>query len=105
MSGELLFVGAGMSSTYKSSRAAVNCINGILTDKCQTGGDGSSDADMLNPWLELDLGIGRQVEWIIIYNRADSSYQDRLGYHELWMGDEPGVPLRLCAAATAPATF
>eukprot|EP00966_Prymnesium_polylepis_P076515 1773693-Prymnesium_polylepis.1 len=105
MSGELLFLGAGMSSTYSTTRPAVNCINGNLEDICQTGGDGSSDADMLNPWLELDLGISRQVEWIIIYNRAATTYQDRLGYHELWIGDEPGVPLRLCAAATAPATF
>jgi hypothetical protein len=60
-----------------------------------------------SPWLEIDLGGSKQVDWVSLYHEYDATPADfaLLGIYELWLGDESAKPLVLCAAATAPATF
>ena len=57
-----------------------------------------------SPWLEIDLGGSKLVEWVAIYNTARGIHAERLGFHEIWLGDDAGAPLVKCATTTAPST-
>eukprot|EP00966_Prymnesium_polylepis_P133696 3090326-Prymnesium_polylepis.1 len=70
-------------------------------------GTSTAYGDTTNPWLEIDLGGSKRVDWVSLYHKYDATPDDfaLLGTYELWLGDESARLLVLCAAATAPATF
>lgn len=79
------------------------CVDGITTDPfnaCQS-------FKQTGPWLMLDLKTPAAVSAVAIWNRDDDCCRDRLGHHQVWVGDsisghdadEGGV---LCYDGTAP---
>jgi hypothetical protein len=85
-------------SASMSSRDSFPCIDGSLDSICETEWEPS-------PWFQLDLGNVQHIKEVHIYNRKDARYQDRFGYHEIWLSNDTSTPYsHRCFMGTAPST-
>eukprot|EP00966_Prymnesium_polylepis_P234701 5429008-Prymnesium_polylepis.1 len=83
---------AQLSITYY---AASRCIDDSLTTACAT-------YTSTDPWLEIDLGALRQVEWVAIHQYTTSYYWTKLLEHEIYVSETSGTSMTLCSSQNAP---
>jgi hypothetical protein len=91
---ELTVASASLSTApWNAYCPASSCIDGVtISDvgaNCMFGrGDMChTQTNVLNPYLRLDLGMAAAVARVVVYNRGNCCWE-RLGYHEVWVGDE-----------------
>jgi len=71
---------------------AANCVDSHANTNCESADPGNTDN-----WLQLDLGSSQEVGYVRIWNGILSDpatlvHGERLGAHEIIVGDHPGEP-------------
>jgi hypothetical protein len=93
-SGELPALVA-IASTQTGSWKAENAVDG---DRSSTSifhsGWGKN-----KPWIQLDLGVRRAIQEVVIYHRGGMG-RDLFKYHELWISDDASTPREMCYNST-----
>eukprot|EP01062_Namystynia_karyoxenos_P005322 TRINITY_DN11880_c0_g1_i1.p1 TRINITY_DN11880_c0_g1~~TRINITY_DN11880_c0_g1_i1.p1 ORF type:complete len:833 (+),score=78.60 TRINITY_DN11880_c0_g1_i1:79-2499(+) len=79
-------------ATYAGCQAE-KCIDGSMTGtsgSCAPADDMCHSAKAADVWLRVGLTASRSVCRVVVWNRP--RYEERLGVHELWLGDNESFP-------------
>ncbi len=92
---------ATQSTNYKSGGLAALAIDGVTDgDYYKSKSVTHTSIGGSDPWWEVDLGSPRQIESIVVWNRTDGDYLDRLKGFELVLLDENRETLYVAKPAT-----